>query len=55
VEELLTEKLSRPLWETRGYDVRARISQLHKTMASHAADEQILLRKVQKEIQNRAQ
>jgi hypothetical protein len=52
VGELLPEKLSRSLWESKGYDIRARINQLHKTMAAHAADEQLLLHKVQQVIQN---
>jgi hemerythrin-like domain-containing protein len=53
IEELQTEKLSRMLWESRGYDLRARISQLHKTMAAHAANEQILLHKVEESLVNR--
>lgn len=47
IEELQTEKLSRMLWESKGYDLRARIGQLHKTMATHAASEQVLLHQIQ--------
>jgi hypothetical protein len=54
IAELRNEKLSRNLWETKGYDIRAGINQLHKTMASHAADEQKLLHKIQQDIRNRA-
>jgi hypothetical protein len=50
VSELLGEKLSRALWESKGYDIRARISKLHKTVAKHAGEEQILLHQVQQDV-----
>lgn len=52
VTELLAEKLSRAQWETRGYEIRTRINQLHKTMANHAAEEQVLLHKAQQDVKN---
>jgi hypothetical protein len=55
IDELLTEKPSRALWESKGYDLRARINQVHKTMAEHATDEQLLLSRVQNEIKKRQQ
>ncbi len=52
VAELSVEKLSRTLWESKGYDLRARITQLHKTIATHAADERSLFHQVQKDLKN---
>jgi hypothetical protein len=52
VAELLTEKVSRNLWEAKGYEVKARINQVHKTMAGHASEEQVLLNKVRKDVKN---
>jgi iron-sulfur cluster repair protein YtfE (RIC family) len=51
--ELLNETLSRNLWEASGYEIKARITQIHKTIAEHAGEEQILLRKAQKDIRER--
>ena len=55
VGELMTGKLSRNLWESSGYELRARINRLHKTIATHASDEQLLLHEVQLDIKKRNQ
>jgi len=43
VQELQTEHLSRQIWETKGYDLRARMTSLQKTVEAHALTEQELL------------
>jgi hypothetical protein len=43
VEELRTEELSHQLWEAKAYDMRAHMTNLQKTIETHAAKEQRLL------------
>lgn len=43
VQELRTEHLSRQMWETKGYDLRAHMGNLQKTVENHSVTEQSLL------------
>jgi hypothetical protein len=49
IEELRTEQLSFQLWNTKGYDMRAFMSNLQKKVQTHAANEQKLLKELLKE------
>ena len=52
VEELSTEKLSRHLWEAKAYDMRAHMTNLQKTVQTHAASEQVLFNELLKQLKN---
>jgi hypothetical protein len=43
IEELHTEQMSHQLWEAKAYDMRAHMSNLQKTIETHALNEQRLL------------
>jgi hypothetical protein len=49
IEELNTENMSYQLWQPKAYDMRAFMSNLQKKIQIHAANEQVLLKKLLKE------
>jgi hypothetical protein len=52
MDELRSERLSHQMWETKGYDIRARITQLFKTVETHAMGEMVLLNDLLKQTLN---
>jgi hypothetical protein len=50
MEELHTEEISFQIWQTKGYDLRAYMTNLQKKVQTHAANEQRLLNNLLKEV-----
>jgi len=48
-EELRSEKLSHQMWEPKGYEIRAYITRLLKTVEIHAKGEQVILKDLLKQ------
>jgi hypothetical protein len=49
-DELINGELSRAMWETKAYDLRAHISEMHRILHQHAQNEQTLLNDIRKEV-----
>jgi hypothetical protein len=49
-DELINGELSRAMWETKAYDLRAHISEMHRMLHQHAQNEQNLLNDIRKEV-----
>jgi len=50
VDELLTEYLSRHVWESKAYDMRAHMTNIYSRIAVHASNEEKLLHQVRKDL-----
>jgi hypothetical protein len=50
VDELINGQLSRAMWETQAYDMRAHITAIQKQLEHHANNEKDLLYKLRKEV-----
>ena len=51
-EELQSERLSHQMWEPKGYEIRAFITRLFKTVENHALNEQVILNDLLKQSLN---
>jgi hypothetical protein len=50
IDELLNGELSRAMWETKAYDIRAHISEMHTNLEQHAQNEKQLLNEIRREV-----
>jgi iron-sulfur cluster repair protein YtfE (RIC family) len=49
-DELINGQISRAMWETKAYDMRAHLSNMHTHLEKHAKDEQVLFNNIRKNI-----
>jgi hypothetical protein len=50
IDELINGELSRAMWESKAYDMRAHISEIHRNLEQHAQNERILLNEIRREV-----
>jgi hypothetical protein len=50
ISELLPEELSRHLWESKAYDMRAHATNIHNLLDAHAREEKRILDQLRKEL-----